>query len=124
VTGLVREFLAAWERRDTRFILDHLSDDAVYHAMALPPIVGKTAVTEFTKRREASPPPRIEVHHQIAMANVVMNERTDHVVLNGRVVTIPICATFEVEDGRIKAWREYFDLGPARAAYDARHEAD
>jgi limonene-1,2-epoxide hydrolase len=34
-------------------------------------------------------------------------------------VVLPICGVFEVEDGRIKAWREYFDLGPARAAYAA-----
>jgi limonene-1,2-epoxide hydrolase len=32
-------------------------------------------------------------------------------------VTLPICAVFEVEDGRIKAWREYFDTGPAKAAH-------
>jgi len=25
---------------------------------------------------------------------------------------------FEIEEGRIRAWREYFDLTPARAAYD------
>ena len=24
-----------------------------------------------------------------------------------------------IEDGRIKAWREYFDLAPARAAYES-----
>jgi limonene-1,2-epoxide hydrolase len=33
-------------------------------------------------------------------------------------VTLPICGLFEIRGGRIKAWREYFHLGPARAAYD------
>jgi limonene-1,2-epoxide hydrolase len=46
-----------------------------------------------------------------------MNERTDHITLNGRPVVLPISGVFEVVDGRIAAWREYFDLGPARAAY-------
>ena len=39
--ALVRDFMAAWERRDTAFILDCLTEDAVYHAMPLAPIVGK-----------------------------------------------------------------------------------
>jgi limonene-1,2-epoxide hydrolase len=25
----------------------------------------------------------------------------------------------EIADGRISAWREYFDLGPVRTAYEA-----
>lgn len=48
-----------------------------------------------------------------------MNERTDYITLNRRPVTLPICGVFEIENGRIKAWREYFDLAPAKAAYDA-----
>jgi limonene-1,2-epoxide hydrolase len=48
-----------------------------------------------------------------------MNERTDHITMNGRPVDLPIMGVFEMApDGRIQAWREYFDLGPVRAAYD------
>jgi limonene-1,2-epoxide hydrolase len=47
-----------------------------------------------------------------------MKARADQMVLNGCEVTLRICAVFEFEDGRIKAWREYFDPGPAKAAYD------
>jgi limonene-1,2-epoxide hydrolase len=63
------------------------------------------------------PPGRLEVRHQVAAGNVVMNERIDSITLNGRPVVLPICGVFEIEDGRIKAWREYFDLEPAREAY-------
>jgi limonene-1,2-epoxide hydrolase len=63
------------------------------------------------------PPGRLVIHHQVATDDVVMNERTDHITLNGRPVVLPISGVFEIVDGRIKAWREYFDLGPARAAY-------
>jgi limonene-1,2-epoxide hydrolase len=116
--AIVREFLRAWERRDTESIVDRLADDAVYQAMPLPPIVGKAAIREFVGARADVPPPRIAIHHQVAAGDVVMNERTDDVVLNGRPVTLQICAVFEIEDGRIAAWREYFDLGPAQAAYE------
>ncbi len=46
-----------------------------------------------------------------------MNERTDHIVLNGRPVILPITGVFEIHDGKIRAWREYFDLTPAKEAY-------
>jgi limonene-1,2-epoxide hydrolase len=31
---------------------------------------------------------------------------------------VPICSVFEIEEGRIKAWREYFDMAPVKAAYN------
>jgi len=114
---LIRDFLGAWERRDTEHIVDQFTDDGVYHSIPLAPIVGKQAIREFVAGFADVPPGRLVSHHQIASGDVVMNERTDHITINGSPVTLPICGVFEIENGRIKAWREYFDLGPARAAY-------
>ncbi len=114
---LVRRFMTAWERRDLDFIIECLSEDAVYHSIPLTPIVGKEAVVAWVRGFAGKPPGRLEVHHQVAASNVVMNERTDVIVLNGRTVTLPICAVFEMRAGQIRAWREYFDLAPAAAAY-------
>lgn len=116
--ALVRAFLHAWELRDTELILDRLTDDAVYHAMPLDPIIRKDALRAWVRSREGSPAPTIVIHHQAVNGDVVMNERTDHLVLNGRPVTLQICAVFELDDGRIRAWREYFDPAPAKAAYE------
>ena len=115
--AMIRAFLAAWERRDTEFIVDHFADDGVYHSIPLAPIVGKRAIREFVAGFVDVPPGRLVVHHQIASGDVVMNERTDYITINGVPVTLPICGVFEIENGRTKAWREYFDLGPARAAF-------
>jgi len=114
---MIRDFLGAWERRDTEYIVDHFADDGVYHSIPLAPIVGKPAIREFVAGFADVPPGRLVIHHQIASDDVVMNERTDSITLNGRPVTLPICGVFEIENDRIKAWREYFDLGPAKAAY-------
>jgi limonene-1,2-epoxide hydrolase len=114
---MIRDFLGAWERRDTEHIVDRFTDDGVYHSIPLAPIVGKAAIREFVAGFVDVPAGRLVIHHQIASDNVVMNERTDYITINGRPVVLPICGVFEIEDGRIKAWREYFDLGPARAAF-------
>jgi len=116
--SLIREFIAAWERRDTGFVLDCFAEDPVYHAVPLEPIVGGDAIRKWVAGFEGVPPGRLIVHNQVASDSCVMNERTDYITLNGKAVTLPICAVFEIEDGRIKAWREYFDMAPARRAFD------
>jgi limonene-1,2-epoxide hydrolase len=115
--AMIREFIAAWERRDTEFIVENFTDDGVYHSVPLTPIVGKQAIREFVEGFAGKPPGRLVIRHQVASDTVVMNERTDYITLNGEPVVLPISGVFELENGRIKAWREYFDLGPARAAY-------
>lgn len=114
---MIREFLAAWERRDTDFIVDCFADDGVYHSVPLTPITGKSAIRDFVAGFADVPPGRLEIRNQLASDNLVINERTDYITMNGKAVTLPICGVFEIDGGKIKAWREYFDLGPARAAY-------
>ena len=124
--------MEAWERRDTGFILECLTEDAVYQSVPQRPIEGKGAVATWVRGFVGKPPGRLEVHHQAASGDVVMNERTDVITLNGRTVTLPICAVFEIHDGRIAAWREYLDLAPrghvrrhldpdSRAVYAGEH---
>ena len=114
---LIREFLSAWERRDTQFIVDAFTDDGVYHSMPLDPIVGKPAIRDFVQAFEDVAPGRLVVHHQVAADDVVMNERTDFITVNGRPVELRIAGTFTIAGGRISAWREYFDMAPVRAAF-------
>jgi limonene-1,2-epoxide hydrolase len=41
--------------------------------------------------------------------DAMVRERTDRITFRGRPLVVPICAVFEIRDGRIAAWREYFD---------------
>lgn len=42
--------------------------------------------------------------------NVVMNERVDTLSMGGNEVALPVMGVFEIEDGKIRAWRDYFDM--------------
>ena len=42
--------------------------------------------------------------------NTVLTERVDIFVLPHVTVELPVMGTFEVRDGKIAAWRDYFDL--------------
>ena len=39
-----------------------------------------------------------------------MNERTDRLNFNWKQIELPVMGIFELSDGKIKAWRDYFDM--------------
>jgi limonene-1,2-epoxide hydrolase len=42
---------------------------------------------------------------------VVLTERVDNFVLaDGKQLSLPVMGTMVIEDGKIKVWRDYFDL--------------
>ena len=51
------------------------------------------------------------VHHIAASGNVVLTERTDNFYdKDGKlIVSIPLMGVFEMDGGKIAAWRDYFD---------------
>ena len=58
------------------------------------------------------------IHRQVESGTVangtVFNERTDRFQLGGRWVEVPVCGIFEVRDGKITLWRDYFDQSTFR----------
>jgi limonene-1,2-epoxide hydrolase len=42
---------------------------------------------------------------------VVLTERTDTFTINGAKSPIPVMGAFDLRDGLIVAWRDYFDMG-------------
>ena len=54
----------------------------------------------------------------MADGDLVFNERTDVMRLkNGNRVELPVVGVFEIRDGRIAAWRDYFDMAAVTAAF-------
>jgi uncharacterized protein (TIGR02246 family) len=111
--AMVREFLHAWERRDTEHVVDSFTDDAVYHNISMEPLFGKAAIRAFVSGYEGVPAGRLEIRHQLASDTVVINERIDHVVVDGRRVDVAICGVFEIDEGRIARWTDYYDSAPS-----------
>jgi limonene-1,2-epoxide hydrolase len=96
---------------DVDKILDYMTDDCVYHNIPLDPAVGKDAIRAvfamFTTGVE-----KIEfiMKNISGSGNTVLTERVDIFVLPHVTVELPVMGTFEVRDGKIAAWRDYFDL--------------
>ena len=42
-------------------------------------------------------------------SGTVLNERDDRVEIHGRWTTLPVAGVFEIREGKISLWRDYFD---------------
>ncbi len=110
-TDLVTAFCRAWSNRDVDEILGYFTEDAVYHNMPMPPMQGKPAIKTILQQIIA-PTTWIE-WETLKMAengNVVFTERVDRFEMGGKRVELPVAGVFEIEGGKIKAWRDYFDM--------------
>jgi len=112
---VVRRFCAAWsDNVGTVELAAFFTDDAVYHNIPFAPVVGREAIADNIASFIRPGPPGIEriefrVINIAADGPVVMTERVDVFTLPDKSFELPVMGTFEVGDGKIKAWRDYFD---------------
>jgi limonene-1,2-epoxide hydrolase len=106
---VVQRFLGALAEGDTEMAVSLVGDDLVYANVSLPTIRGKhrfaTAVAFYCRHMGFE----VRVHAIAANGPVVLTERTDQLILGPLRLEIWVCGTFEVVDGQIVTWRDYFD---------------
>jgi len=109
----VRAFIAAWSRLDVEELLSYFAVDGTYHNMPIAPVSGHAALRPFIAGFISGwAETRWEVLHLAAAGDVVIAERIDHTLTrDGKQVDLPCCGVFELEAGKIKVWRDYFDMG-------------
>jgi limonene-1,2-epoxide hydrolase len=112
-SDLVRRFCDAWSTRplDASALATFFSDDAVYHNIPIDPVKGRDAIVQtiagFTTGVDGI---EFRIRHLVASGDVVLTERVDVFTYPHTTVELPVMGTFEVRDGAIVAWRDYFDL--------------
>ena len=113
---VVRRFCAAWsDGRGADDLAAFFTDDAVYHNIPLEPVTGRKAIGNTIATFVRPGPPGIEgiefrVINIAANGPVVMTERVDVFKLPDKSFELPVMGAFEVSDGKINAWRDYFDM--------------
>jgi limonene-1,2-epoxide hydrolase len=112
---VVRRFCAAWsDNVGAVELAAFFTDDAVYHNIPLAPVVGREAIADNIASFIRPGPPGIEriefrLINIAAAGPVVMTERVDVFTLPDKSFELPVMGTFEVSEGKITAWRDYFD---------------
>ncbi|MDB6063504.1 MAG: hypothetical protein JWM78_3607 [Verrucomicrobiaceae bacterium] len=113
---IVQDFCDAWSALDATRLAAYLTDDIFYHNIPVEPLVGRDVIGgmwgHFFQTIESV---QFDMLHIVDNGDVVLTERVDRFRMkNGRVCDLPVMGTFELRDGKIAKWRDYYD-GPTSA---------
>ena len=108
---IIEAFVAAFNTRDIDAIMGFFTDDAVYHNMPMGPVQGTQAVRKFVTMF-VKPADKLDwdILKIAQVGSTVLTERIDRFVIQGKPVELPVMGAFDMRDGKIAAWRDYFDL--------------
>jgi limonene-1,2-epoxide hydrolase len=108
---VVTRFCAEWAGGDLDTLMAFFAPDAIYHNIPVDPVAGaehiRSTIEGFTAGVESV---EFRVDHIAAAGEVVLTERVDVFTMPGKTIELPVMGTFEVRDGKISAWRDYFDM--------------
>ena len=109
---VVRDMCDAFAKHDAEALRPYFTDDVVYHNIPMDPAIGIDATIAFIEGFFAMcDNMSIETVNLAVRDNVVLTERVDTFRVGDIVAPLPLMGTFEVRDGKISAWRDYFDMG-------------
>jgi limonene-1,2-epoxide hydrolase len=112
--AVVHDFVAAWNANDMNRVLALMDDDVRYHNMPVAPLDGRRAVAEYLASKGGFDWINWKLLAIAANGDRVLTERVDDFSIGGVEVSLPIMGAFEIENGKIKAWRDYFDMDTYR----------
>jgi len=108
VTSLIDAFNAS----DLERIMGHFTADAIYHNIPVDPVTGLDAIRQVVQGfMGMATKVDWELRNLAVTADgVVLTERVDRFLINGKWLELPVMGTFEVAGDKIAAWRDYFDM--------------
>jgi len=114
--GVVQTFIAAIEAKDIDAAVALLSQTCEYDNVPMGKVVGPDAV-RATLGPFVAQCTTVEwvVFRESATNSTVFNERLDRFHMPHGWVEIPVIGVWEVVDGLITLWRDYFDLATFRS---------
>jgi limonene-1,2-epoxide hydrolase len=113
---VVRALCVGMGKKDIDALRPLFTDDITYHNIPMEPAVGIEATVDALKlffgMFESID---IRILALAASGDSVLTERDDVMCLNGVEGHLPVMGAFELVDGRVRAWRDYFDMGQVTA---------
>ena len=110
--AIVRDFIDACNANDVERVMTFFTDDCVYHNVPMDPVTGPDAIRGVLAGFMGMASEIDWVVHKIAESSggVVLTERTDRFLIGEKWLELPVMGTFDLRDGKICGWRDYFDM--------------
>jgi limonene-1,2-epoxide hydrolase len=109
-TAVVERFLELLGAADLEGAMKLVASDVEYENVSLPTVHGRERMRRlFSTGYERGGGFEVYVHAIAADGATVLTERTDVLKLGRLRVQLWVCGRFDVRDGQIVLWRDYFD---------------
>jgi|TARA_B110000263_G_C14957307_1_gene350884 limonene-1,2-epoxide hydrolase len=116
---IIKQFLAAWSNLDANELTDYFTDDGIYHNIPTSATEGKENVrAQIEGICERWTRTSWDLVSIASSGDLVIAERVDRTEVGEKKVDLPCTGVFEMENGKIKVWRDYFDLNTFRKAME------
>ena len=110
-SDIIREFVECWASLDADRLIEYFAEDGCYYNMPAQPVKGKNNVKVLISNFLASwTETQWEILNIVESGDVVICERLDRTKTTAGNVDLPCVGVFEMKDGKIKEWRDYFDM--------------
>jgi limonene-1,2-epoxide hydrolase len=106
----VERFLYALRDSDLDAAGPLLAEDLVYQNVGLPTIHGRKRAMKLFSSLGGASAFEVKIHRIAADGAAVLTERTDALIFGPLRLQFWVCGVFEVHDGEITLWRDYFDF--------------
>jgi limonene-1,2-epoxide hydrolase len=119
---IVTDMCQSLRSADMTKVVSYLSEDVVYHNIPWAPVTGHAGVRQildpFVHGANCALL-KMDIKHTTSTGDVVMNERLETWEKGNVHLELPVLGVFEVKNGKITHWRDYFDAASVAALSEA-----
>ena len=108
--NIIKEFISAWSELNAEKLAEFFTEDGIYHNIPIEPVQGKEQVKQFIAA--FIQPWTSTTWDLLSIASegaLVIAERLDRTQAGEKSVDLPCVGIFQMEEGKIKSWKDYFD---------------
>lgn len=119
---IVTEFCKSLESGNLTTLVSYLSPDVVYHNIPWKPVTGHAGVRQVLGPFLEGPgraTVKMNIKNTTSSGNMVMNERLEEWTKGTLKLDLPVLGVFELRDGKITHWRDYFDANTVQPLSEA-----
>ena len=109
-TDTVQAFLVALAEEDFDTVESLAAAELVWQNVGLPSLRGRARIMKLLRRGEGRLGFAVKFHNIAADGSTVLTERTDAIIIGPLRLQFWVCGRFEVRDGQVELWRDYFDF--------------
>mgnify|MGYP001105679347 CR=1 FL=1 len=105
----VETALYALQDPDLDTVDSAFADEIAWQNVGFPTRRGRERIVNLLRRGQGRVGFEVKFHRIAADGNTVLTERTDALAIGPVRLQFWVCGVFEVHNGRITLWRDYFD---------------